>query len=99
MRAGQRVVYVEKNLPQIGLITGQIYQVLDVEDCNCKTGPHIDVGIKMPDEQKFSYCMDCGAIINIDERWFFSHTGFRPIEDVEQSMEEQMTEYLKGLNY
>lgn len=97
MKVGQRVVYIQRDLPEIGLINGKIYQVYEVLDCNCKTGPHIDVGIT--GDHPFSYCNDCGAIINIDDRWFFSHTGFRPVEEVEQSVEERMTEYLKNLNY
>lgn len=97
MNIGQKVVYIEKNLPEIGLIKGQIYQVLDVLECNCKTGPHIDVGIT--GYHPFSYCNDCGAIVNIDERWFFSHTGFRPIDDEEETVAERMEAYLKSLNY
>lgn len=95
MQVGQKVVYIEKNLPEIGLIKDAVYTIADVADCNCKNGPHIDVGITS--DHPFSYCPDCGAIINIDDRWFFSHTGFRLID--ENSIEERMQAYLQDLNY
>lgn len=74
-KVGQEVCYIERSCPEIGLIKDHIYTVLQVDSCNC--GQCIYIGIDHKDP--FTYCADCGQIINIDDRWFFSSQGFIPV--------------------
>jgi hypothetical protein len=83
-KVGQKVVYVQRDLPGIGLIKGKVYEVLAVEFC-CEQS--IDVGIVHTGP--FTYCGQCGAIINIDDRNFISHDWFRPL--VEVTIEQWLT--------
>jgi hypothetical protein len=63
-----------QSYPKIGLINNKIYEVISTEYC-CQQS--IDVGIVHNDA--FTRCSYCGTIINIDERHFLSHEGFRPL--------------------
>lgn len=73
-RVGQRVVYIEKTMPDVGLVKNDIYEVQTIEFCCEQT---IDIGLTH--NGTYGYCSDCGVIINIDERLFLSHTGFRAL--------------------
>lgn len=87
MKSGDKVVYIQKSLPGIGLIKNNIYEILETTLCNCVNGLHLNVGISMPESSPFSYCQTCGAILNIDERWFLHHSGFAPVSKHEIGIE------------
>lgn len=93
-KPGQKVVYIERSLPDIGLIKNEIYTVLDTADCNCAQNIH--VGIINP--HAFVRCADCGAIINIDDRWFLNSDAFRLLSENEVlELEESFEKVTKDI--
>jgi hypothetical protein len=90
-KVGQKVVYVERTLPEIGLFKNEVYEVLGVAECGCDS--HIDVGSHFKDHT-FTYCDECGNIINVGEEWYFSESGFRPV--VENRAKKEVKEYQNG---
>lgn len=87
MKVGDKVVYIMKSLPDIGLVNGKIYTILSTENCLCKDGLCIDVGIT---QDKFTVCGHCYTIINMDDRWMFDHTGFRLADENDLFIEKHL---------
>lgn len=86
MKVGQKVVYIQKDCPEIGLIKNKIYTIFAVAECNCKDGLCIDVGITT--DRPFVYCDICNSIISVDDRYFFDHSGFRELDELDSLIEE-----------
>ena len=84
-KVGQKVVYVQISLPELGLIKGQIYTVLATQFC-CEQS--IDVGVV--GNHDFTHCWRCKAILNINDRHFLSHEGFKPLIE-NQILENELT--------
>ncbi len=88
MNVGSKVVYIEKEMPELGLINGKTYTVLGMADCG--TVGHsfcIDVGIKVPPDKKFVICEDCLNIIHIGEEYYLDHTGFKELDEKQEVFE------------
>jgi len=86
MKVGDKVVYIEKDLPDIGLYNNDVYRIEATSECNCKDNLHIDVGISLPPDRKFTFCPDCLTIAAMEDNWFFHNSGFRllqPNEEIE----------------
>ena len=83
MKVGDKVIYIQKSLPEIGLINNNIYSIYSTEDCGgCKDGLHIDVGIMQ--DSGIVYCPICNNIVNIDDRYLFHHSGFVPLSEIDE---------------
>lgn len=79
MRVGDRVVYIMRDLPEIGLINGKVYTVQGTAECGgCKDGLCVDVGLET--EKRMTYCDKCENIIHIGPEWYFNQEAFRLVE-------------------
>lgn len=87
MKVGDKVVYIERSLPSIGLINGKIYTILSTEECCCKDGLCIDIGLT---QDQFTVCVYCNTIINMDDRYMFDHKGFRLIDEDDAFIEKHL---------
>ncbi len=83
MTIGDKVVYIKRSIPKLGLFHNEIYTVAGTTMCGCKDGLCIDIGIKIPDATGIVYCSACGHVLteNGDE-YFMAHTGFRLLSNV-----------------
>ena len=76
------------SVPEVGLINGNVYTVIGSEDCQC--GQNIYVGIDLPKGELMTICAPgCGQIINLDDRYFFSHEAFRALQEIEELVESE----------
>lgn len=82
MNIGSKVVYIEKSMPELGLINGKTYTVYGIADCGTEGHAFcIDVGLKLPEGKKFVICEECLNIIHIGEEFYLDHTGFKELEE------------------
>lgn len=82
MNIGSKVVYIERDMPELGLINGKVYTVCGMADCG--TPGHsfcIDVGLSVPAQYWGVVCEVCGNIISIGEEFYLDHTGFKEIDE------------------
>lgn len=80
MKTGDKVVYIQKTLTDIGLIKGQVYTIVATAECGgCDDGLHIDVGLNH--DGKFVVCDICVNIVSIGDEYFLHNSGFRLLED------------------
>jgi hypothetical protein len=87
---GQKVVCVKAH--SSGKIKeGEVYTVKNMELClECKS-LMLDVGVKS--SIKDTVCINCGNSWEDDGTWFFSHTRFKPLDDLyNEEIEELMNE-------
>lgn len=99
MQIGDMVVYIMQSLPEIGLIKDAVYEIEGTADCGgCKDGLHIDVGFSIGANKNFTVCGVCENIVNMDDRYFLHHSGFRLVETREQFIERHL-EKIKNLQH
>jgi hypothetical protein len=99
MKIGSKVVYIERNMPEHGLINGKIYTVLGIADCGTKGhGFAIDVGLNVPPNTWGVVCEVCGNIISIGDEYYLDYTGFIEVDENELLQESAVEEALALLN-
>lgn len=76
MQKGDTVIYGMRSCPDIGLIDGNKYEVLDTANCKCSYGLLIDIGIKLPDGVLFVTCNVCDTTIFTDGKYFLHFGAF-----------------------
>ena len=88
MKVGSKVVYIKETLSALGLINGKVYTVYAIADCGTPSCNFcIDVGLQLPEGGKFVICEVCNNIIHIGDEYFLDHTGFKELEEFEDTVE------------
>jgi len=84
MQVGSKVVYIERDMPELGLINGKVYTVKGIADCGTKGHSYaIDIGLKVPVNNWGVICEVCGNIISIGVEFYLDHTGFKEVDQLE----------------
>lgn len=79
MKVGDRVVYIMRDLPDVGLINGKVYTIQGIAECGgCIDDFCVDVGLET--EKRMTYCDKCQNIIHIGPEWYFNKEAFRLVE-------------------
>lgn len=78
MKVGDKVVCIQTVTfrDQIGVVKNEIYIIKDISVCSCGRCK-IDVGVVA--QTVGGMCHVCKGILNLDYRWLFDYSRFRPI--------------------